>query len=102
MIIVTAKMSPQPRHDIIGSDDGRRPSQPDEKMRNVLDVTQALEAVASCLVKALVNIRGEGTPSGGKGCSFKEFYGHPFPMVKGNLDFGEAREWLTNPSYYEL
>ena len=96
MIIVIAKMSPQPRHDVIESNDGRRPSQPDEKMRNVLDTTQALEAVASRLVEALVNVRGERTPSGGKGCSFKEFYEHHFPMFKGNLDSREAREWLTN------
>jgi hypothetical protein len=96
MIIVTIEMSPRQRHDVIGSNDGRRPSQPNEKIRNVLDVTQALEAMASCLVKALVNIRGEGTPSGGKGCFSKEFYKHPFLMVKGNLDSGEVREWLTN------
>jgi hypothetical protein len=49
MIIVTAEMSP--RHNIFGSNDGRRPSQPDEKMRNVLDTTQALEVMASCLVE---------------------------------------------------
>ena len=65
-------------------------------MKNILDSTQALEAVASHLVEALVNIQGEGTPSGGKGCSFKEFYEHHFPMFKGNLNFGEARVWLTN------
>jgi hypothetical protein len=94
MIIVTAEMSP--RHDVIGCNDGRRPSQPDEKTRNVLDATQALEAVASHLVEALVNVRGVPTPSGSKGCSFKEFYEHPFPMFKGNLNFGEAREWLTS------
>jgi hypothetical protein len=61
-----------------------------------LDATQALEAVASRLVEALVNARGEGTPSGGKGYSFKEFYEHPFPIFKGNLNFGEVRDWLTN------
>jgi hypothetical protein len=94
MIVVTAKMSP--RHDVIRSNDGRRPSQPDERIRNILDTTQALEAVASRLVEALVNVQGEGTPSGGKGCSFKEFYEHPFPMFKGNLNFGKAKEWLTN------
>jgi hypothetical protein len=55
-----------------------------------------LEAVASHLVEALVNVRGEGSPSGGKGCSFKEFYEHPFPMFKGNLGSGEARDCLTN------
>jgi hypothetical protein len=38
----------------------------------------------------------ERTPSGGKVCSFKEFYEHPFLMFKGNLNFGEAREWLTS------
>ena len=54
MIIVTAEMSP--RHNVIGSSDGRGPSQPDERMRNVLNATQALEAVASCLVEALVNL----------------------------------------------
>jgi hypothetical protein len=54
MIVVTAEMSPQ--HDIIGSNDGRRPSYPDEKTRNVLDATLALEAVASRLVEALVNV----------------------------------------------
>jgi hypothetical protein len=94
MIVVTAEMSP--RHDVIGSNNGRGPSQPDEKMRNVLDATQALEAVASRLVEALVIVRGEGIPSGSKGCSFKEFYEHPFPMFKGNLNYGEARAWLTN------
>jgi hypothetical protein len=51
MIIVTVEMSPRLRHD-----DGRRPSQPYEKMMNVLDTTQVLEAVASCLVEALVNV----------------------------------------------
>jgi hypothetical protein len=98
MIVVTAKMSP--RHNVIGSSDGRRPSQPDEKMRNILDATQALEAMASRLVVALVNVRGVPTPSKSKGCSFKEFYEHPFPMFKGNLNSGEAREWLT--SFEEL
>jgi hypothetical protein len=94
MIVVTAEMSP--RHDIIGSNDGRRPSQPDEKTRNVFNATQALEAMASRLMEALVNVRGVPTPSGSKGCSFKEFYEHPFPMFKGNLNSGEAREWLTS------
>jgi hypothetical protein len=94
MIIVTVEMSP--RHDVIGSNNGRRPSQPDEKMRNVLDATQALEAVASRLVEALVNVRGVPTLSGSKDCSFKEFYEHTFPMFKGNLNSGEAREWLTS------
>ena len=93
MIVVTVKMSP--RQDVIGSNNGRGPSQPDERMRNVLDATQALEAVASCLVEALVNVRGEGTPSGSKDCTFKDFYGHPFPMFTGNLNFGEARVWFT-------
>jgi hypothetical protein len=65
-------------------------------LRNVLDVTQALKTVTSRFVEALVNIRREGTPSGSKVCSFKEFYEHHFPMFKGNLNFGEAREWLTN------
>ena len=87
MIIVTAEMSP--RHDVIGSNDGKGPSQPDEKMRNVLDATQALEVGASRLVEALVNVRG-------KGCSFKKFYKHPFPMLKGNLDSGKVRDWLRN------
>jgi hypothetical protein len=90
MIIVTVEMSPRLRHD-----DGRRPSQPYEKMMNVLDTTQVLEAIASCLVEAFVNVQGEGTPTGGKGYSFKEFYEHPFPMFKGNLNSGEARVWLT-------
>jgi hypothetical protein len=94
MIVVTAKMSP--RHDVIGSSDGRRPSQPDKKTRNVLDATQALEVVASHLVEALVDVQGVPTPSKSKGCSFKEFYEHPFPMFKGNLNSGEAREWLTS------
>ena len=84
MIVVTAEMSPRPRRNIIGNNDGRRPSQPDERTRNVLDATQALEAVASRLMEALVNIRGVPTPSGGKDCSFKEFYEHHFPMFKGN------------------
>jgi hypothetical protein len=52
--------------------------------------------VASHLVEALVNVRGEGTPSGGKVCSFKEFYEHHFPIFKGNLNFGDATDWLTN------
>jgi hypothetical protein len=34
--------------------------------------------------------------SGSKGCSFKEFYEYPFPMFKGNLNSGEAREWLMS------
>jgi hypothetical protein len=94
MIVVTVEMSP--RHNVIRSNDGSRPSHPDERMRNVLDATQALEAVASRLMEALVNIRRVPTPSGGNGCSFKEFYEHPFPMFKGNLNSGEAREWLTS------
>jgi hypothetical protein len=96
MIIVTVEMSPQSRYNVIRNNDGRRPSQPDEKTINILDATQALETVASHLVKALVNVRGERPPSGRKGCSFKEFYKHSFPMFMGNLNFGEAREWLTN------
>ena len=68
---MTIEMSPRSRHDIIGSNDVRRPSQTNEKTRNILDATQALEAVASCLVEALVNVQGEETPNGGKGCSFK-------------------------------
>ena len=95
MIVVTAEMSQRPRHDVIGSNDGRGPSQLDIKMRNVLDATQALEVVASHLVKALVNVQGEGTRSGRKGCSFKEFYEHPFHMFKGNLNSGKPRKWLT-------
>jgi hypothetical protein len=94
MIVVNVEMSP--RHDVIGSSNGRGLSQPDEKTRNVLDATQALEAVASCLVEALVNVRGVPTTSGSKGCSFKEFYEHHFPIFKGNLNSGEAREWLTS------
>jgi hypothetical protein len=81
MIVVTAKMSP--RHDVIGSNDGRRPSQPDERTRNVLDATQALGVVASHLLKGVVDVRGEGTPRGGKGCSFKEFYKHPSLCLRG-------------------
>ena len=61
-----------------------------------MDTTQALEVVASHLVEALVNVRGEGTPSGSKGCSFKKFYEHHFPMFKGNMKSGEARDWLMN------
>jgi hypothetical protein len=94
MIVVTAEMSP--RHNVIGSNNGRRPSQPDEKTRNVLDATHALEAVASRLVEALVNVQGVSTPSERKGCSFKEFYEHHFPMFKENLNYREAREWLTS------
>jgi hypothetical protein len=52
--------------------------------------------MASRLIEALVNVQGERTLSGRKDCSFKEFYKHPIPMFKGNLDSGEAREWLTN------
>jgi hypothetical protein len=51
----------------------KKPSQPNEKTRNVLDATQALEIVAIILVKALFNIRGERIPSGKKGYSLKEF-----------------------------
>ena len=82
MIVVTPEMSP--RHDVIGSSDGRGPSQPDERTRNILDATQALEAMTSRLVEAFVNVQREGTPNGGKGCSFKEFYEHFFPMFKEN------------------
>jgi hypothetical protein len=85
-----------PRHDVIGSNDGRRPSQPDEKTRNVMDATQALEAVTNHLVEALINVRGVPTPSKSKGYSFNEFYEHHFPMFKGNLNSEEAREWLTS------
>ena len=88
MIVVTAEISPQ--HDVIGSNNGRRPSKPDERMRNVLDATQAMEAVASHLVKAIGNVRGEGTPCGRKGCFFMEFYEHPFHMFKGNLNSGAS------------
>jgi hypothetical protein len=96
MIVVTAEMSPQPKDNVIGSNDGRGPSQPDERTRNVLDATQALETVGSRLVDALVNVRGEGTPSRGEGCTFEEFYEHHFFMFKENLNFGEARDWLIN------
>jgi hypothetical protein len=48
------------------------------------------------ILEALVNVRREKTPSGSKGCSFKEFYEHHFPMLKGNLNSREASEWLTN------
>jgi hypothetical protein len=54
MIVVIAEMSPW--HDIIGTNDGRRPSQPIEKTRNILDTTQALEAVKSHLMEPLVNV----------------------------------------------
>jgi hypothetical protein len=37
MIVVTVEMSP--RHDVIGSNDGRGPSQPNEKTRNILNAT---------------------------------------------------------------
>jgi hypothetical protein len=92
MIVVTAEMSPRSRHSVTGSTDGRRPSQHKERMRNILDCTQALEAVASRLVEVLVNVQGEGTPSGSKGYYFKEFYEHHFPMFKGNLNSGEVRD----------
>jgi hypothetical protein len=92
MIVVTAKMSSRPRHDVIRSIDGRRPSKPDERTRNVLDATQTLEVMTSHLVEALVNVRGERISSGSKVCSFKEFYEHHFPMFKGNLNSEEARE----------
>jgi hypothetical protein len=59
MIVVTAEMSPRPQHNVIKSNDGRIASQLDERTRNILDATQALEAVASRLMEALVNIRGE-------------------------------------------
>ena len=52
--------------------------------------------MASRIVQALVNVRGEGTPNGGKGYSFKKFYEHHFPMFKGNLNPREAKAWLTN------
>jgi hypothetical protein len=91
MIIVTVEMSPRPRHDVIRSNGGMRPSHSNERTTNILDATQALEAVASRLVEALVNIRREGTLSGGNGYSFKEFYEHHFPMFKGNLNSREVR-----------
>jgi hypothetical protein len=94
MIVVTVEMSAGP--DVIGSNDGRRPSQPDERTRSILYTTQVLEAAASHLVEAMVNVRGVPTPSKGKFCSFKEFYEDPFPMFKGNLNSGEVREWLTS------
>ena len=62
MTVVTTEMSP--RHNVIMSSDGRGPSQLDERTRNVLDATQALKVVASHLMEALVNVRGEGTLSG--------------------------------------
>jgi hypothetical protein len=52
--------------------------------------------MASSLVEALFNVQGKGTLSGGKGCSFMEFYEHHFPMFKGNLNSGKAREWLMS------
>jgi hypothetical protein len=45
---------------------GNDPPSPMKKTRNVLDATQALEKVASLLMEALINIRGEKTPSGRK------------------------------------
>ena len=96
MIIVTIEIPPWPTHDVIGSNDNRGPSQPDERTKNVLDATQAFETMVSHLVEALVNIQGEGTPNGSKGWSFKDFMSIIFPMFKGNLNSGEAREWLTN------
>jgi hypothetical protein len=54
--------------------------------------TQALETVASLLAEALVNIRGEGTPSGMKGYSFKEFDEHPFTVFSGDLNFKEVKD----------
>jgi hypothetical protein len=92
MIVVIIEMSARSRHDVIGNNNGKGPSQPNGKTRNVLDATKALETVASRLVEALVNVQGEGTPSGSKGCSFKEIYEYPFPMFKGNLNSGEARD----------
>ena len=56
MIVVTVKMSPRQRHRIIESNDGRTPSQPDERTRNVLDATQALEVMVSRIVEASVNV----------------------------------------------
>ena len=58
MIIVTAKMLARPRHDVTRSTGSRGSSQPDEKTRNIRDAIQALKAVASRLVEALVNVRG--------------------------------------------
>ena len=92
MIVVTAKMSLQPRRDNIGSNDGKGPSQPDENTRNILDTTQALKTVASISDGGFGQRKGEGTPSGSKGFSFKEFYKYPFHMFKGNLNSGEARD----------
>lgn len=48
------------------------------------------------MVEALVNIRGEGTPGENKCCSFKEFDEHHFPVFNGNLNSGEANDWLMN------
>ena len=78
MIVVTAKMSP--RHNIIVINNGKGPSQPNEKTTNILDTTQALEIVASLLVETLVNVRGERTPNRSNRCSLKEFY------EEGNLN----------------
>jgi len=81
-IVVNVEMSTQPRQDDIG----KGPSQPNERTENVLDTTQALEKVTSLHVEALFNFRGELTPSGKKGCSFKKFDEHPFLVFKGNLN----------------
>jgi hypothetical protein len=56
LIVMTAEMSLQPTYDDFGSNDGKRPSQPNEQTRNILDATQALETMASLLVKALVKV----------------------------------------------
>jgi len=89
-------MSMQPRRDDVGSKYGEGPSQSDGRTRNVLDATNAVEKMASLLLKALVNIQGERTPSGKKGCSFKEFDEHHFPLFKGHLNPKGAKNWLMN------
>ena len=47
-------------------------------------------------MEALVNVQGEGNPSGSKNSSFKEFYKHDFPMFKENLNFREAKDCLIS------
>lgn len=61
-----------------------------------MEATQAIETVAIFLVVALVNIRGEGTSSGRRGCHFKEFDEHPFPMFDGNLSPTRVKNWLMD------
>jgi hypothetical protein len=56
----------------------------------------SLMKVASLLMETLVNIRGEETPSRKKGCSFKEFDEHPFPVFRRNMNSQGSKKWFMD------